>query len=69
MRFDASFSYTFNFIPTIKASLRGGVINITDEDNVINRYCKINPNNTNKTIEVSNKSLGMTPNIIFRVHF
>jgi len=69
MRFDASFSYTFNFSPTIKASLRGGVINITDEDNVINRYYKINPNDSNKTIEVSNKSLGMTPNISFRVHF
>jgi hypothetical protein len=34
------FSYSFNFSPAIKATLRGGVINITDEDNVINRYYK-----------------------------
>jgi hypothetical protein len=41
MRLDASFSYSFNFTAAIKATLRGGVINITDEDNVINRYYKV----------------------------
>jgi outer membrane receptor protein involved in Fe transport len=41
MRLDASFSYSFNFSSAIKeTTLRGGVINITDEDNVINRYYK-----------------------------
>jgi hypothetical protein len=28
MRLDASFSYSFNFTAAIKATLRGGVINI-----------------------------------------
>jgi hypothetical protein len=37
------FSYSFNFTAAIKATLRGGVINITDEDNVINRYYKVDP--------------------------
>jgi hypothetical protein len=58
MRLDASFSYSFNFTAAIKATLRGGVINITDEDNVINRYYKVDPSKSN-TVTV-NKSLGMT---------
>jgi hypothetical protein len=40
MRLDASFSYSFNFTAAIKATLRGGVINITDEDNVITAITK-----------------------------
>jgi hypothetical protein len=66
MRLDASFS--FNFTAAIKATLRGGVINITDEDNVINRYYKVDPSNKSNTVTV-NKSLGMTPNVSFRVNF
>lgn len=69
MRLDASFSYSFNFSSAIKATLRGGVINITDEDNVINRYYKVDPNDNSNTIAVNNKSLGMTPNVSFRVNF
>jgi hypothetical protein len=69
MRLDASFSYNFNFNAAIKATLRGGIINITDKNNIINRYYKVNPNDSNSTIVVNNKSLGMTPNISFRVNF
>jgi hypothetical protein len=68
MRLDASFSYSFNFTAAIKATLRGGVINITDEDNVINRYYKVDQQQNN-TVTVNNKSLGMTPNVSFRVNF
>jgi cell division protein ZapA (FtsZ GTPase activity inhibitor) len=69
MRLDASLSYDFKFNSTFKATLRAGVINTTNEDNVINRYYNVDPNDTNKTIKVDNKSLGMTPNISFRVRF
>lgn len=69
MRLDASFSYKFNLSQSVKASLRAGVINATNQDNVINRYHKVDPNNTDKTIQVNNKSLGMTPNVSFRVSF
>jgi len=69
MRLDASLSYDFKFNSTFKATLRAGVINTTNEDNVINRYYKVDTNDTNKTIKVDNKSLGMTPNISFRVRF
>jgi hypothetical protein len=69
MRLDASFSYNFNFNTAIKATLSGGVINITNEDNVINRYYKVDPNNSSNTVTVNNKSLGITPNVSFRVNF
>ena len=69
MRLDASFSYNFNFTTAIKATIRGGVINITDKNNIINRYYKVDPNDSNSTIVVNNKSLGMTPNLSFRVNF
>lgn len=69
LRIDASFSYNFNFSSAIKAILRAGVINITNQDNIINRYYKVDPNDTSKTIQVNNKSLGLTPNVSFRVNF
>ncbi|HEY4617187.1 MAG TPA: TonB-dependent receptor, partial [Flavobacterium sp.] len=69
MRLDASLSYNFNFSGGIKGIIRAGVINITDEANVINRYYKVDPNDSEKTVRVDNKSLGMTPNVSFRVNF
>ncbi len=44
-------------------------MNITNQDNEINRYYRINPNDKNDAIQVDNKSLGLTPNISFRVNF
>jgi hypothetical protein len=55
------FSYSFNFSSAIKATLRGGVINITDEDNV-KPLLQVDPNDKSNTVVV-NKSLGMTPNV------
>tara|TARA_R110000868_G_scaffold411545_1_gene705223 strand:- start:111 stop:2681 length:2571 start_codon:yes stop_codon:yes gene_type:complete len=68
-RLDASLSYMFNFSETIKASLRVGVINLTNSKNIINRYYKVNPNNSETTIQINNTSLNMTPNMSFRVDF
>ena len=59
----------FNFSETIKASLRVGVINLTNSKNIINRYYKVNPNNSETTIQINNTSLNMTPNMSFRVDF
>jgi hypothetical protein len=69
LRLDASLNYNFNISPLIKASLTAGVVNATDSKNLINRYYKVNPNDTNKAIQVDNKSLGLTPNISFRMNF
>ena len=69
MRLDASLNYNFNLSESIKASVTAGVINATNQNNVINRYYKVNPNNPNDAVQVDNKSLGLTPNISFRVNF
>ena len=69
MRLDTSLNYNFYLSPLIKASLTVGVINLTNEDNVINRYYKVNPNDSNDAVEVNNKSLDLTPNISFRMNF
>lgn len=69
MRLDASFSYNFTLSTGIKGIFRAGVINATNEGNIINRYYKVDPNNPDATIKVDNKSLGMTPNVSFRVNF
>jgi hypothetical protein len=69
MRLDASLSYNFNLSTGIKGTLRAGVINSTNQANVINRYYIVDPNDSSKAVKVDNKSLGMTPNISFRVDF
>lgn len=69
MRLDASLNYNFNLSESIKASFTAGVINVSNQDNVINRYYKVNPNDRNDAVQVDNKSLGLTPNISFRVNF
>ena len=69
LRLDTSFSYNFDFNSNTKATLRAGIINITNEKNNINRYYKVDPNDNTKAILVNNKSLELTPNISFRVNF
>lgn len=69
MRLDASLNYNFNLSPLIKASITAGVINVTNQDNVINRYYKVNSNDKNNAVQVDNKSLGLTPNMSFRINF
>jgi hypothetical protein len=68
MRLDASFLVSFNFTAAIKAYAVESSISLTDEDNVINRYYKVDQT-INNTVTVNNKSLGMTPNVSFRVNF
>ncbi|GGK35489.1 TonB-dependent receptor [Yeosuana aromativorans] len=69
MRLDASFSYNFKMSQALKASLRAGVLNIMDRKNSINRYFKVDSNDSNSAILIDNKSLGLTPNLSFRIKF
>tara|TARA_R110002049_G_scaffold993_3_gene7164 strand:+ start:38915 stop:41479 length:2565 start_codon:yes stop_codon:yes gene_type:complete len=69
MRLDASLNYSFKVSKSVKGSLRAGVLNILNRANVINRYYEVNPNDSELTIEVDNKSLGLTPNMSLRLRF
>ncbi|MGY5353842.1 TonB-dependent receptor [Wenyingzhuangia sp. IMCC45467] len=69
IRLDASLKYKFTWSNTIKSTITVGVINLTDQENIINRYYKVDDDNSDNVIEVNSKSLGFTPNISLRVNF
>ncbi|WP_248722246.1 carboxypeptidase-like regulatory domain-containing protein [Seonamhaeicola sp. ML3] len=69
MRLDTSLNYSFNISNGIYSSLRLGVINFLNKRNSINRYYEVSPNDSNTTIEIENRSLGLTPNLSWRCRF
>ncbi len=67
IRADASVIYDLALGPNIDASIGASVLNITDKDNIFNTYYQLS---TNDEIEkVESASLGLTPNVSFRVRF
>ncbi|WP_420571233.1 TonB-dependent receptor plug domain-containing protein [Kordia sp.] len=76
-RLDFSGTYTFNFDKkqNWKGKIGFSLLNIYDRDNLLERYYEIRPflNDNNEVqfrLETVDKfSLGMTPNIVFRVDF
>ena len=67
LRADFSTTYQFQFTNKVTATIGASVWNILNKKNNINTYYNIDDNdNINK---VENLSLGMTPNVSFRVNF
>ena len=66
-RVDASAVYNFNLSNTVKASLGASILNLSDRANILDTYFRINETGGIDTIE--SISLGLTPNISFRVRF
>lgn len=69
MRLDASLNYSLMLSEHVRGSIRVGVLNVLDRKNSINRYYRVDPSNSESTIEVDNKALGLTPNVTLRVKF
>ena len=69
MRLDASLSYMFNLSKKLQSSFRVGVKNITNQNNIINRYYEVDEANTDNAIQVDNSSLPFTTNASFRIRF
>lgn len=67
LRADLSGTYRFQIGDTSDALIGFSLWNILDKTNIINTYFSIIDND--KVIKVENQSLGITPNISFRVHF
>ncbi len=67
VRADASASYTFTIGRNIKATAGISVLNLTNRENILNTYYRLDSNDQIETIE--NISLGLTPNLSFRVRF
>lgn len=66
-RADASAIYSFDLTRGIKANAGISVLNMTNRKNSLNRYYRINNENQIETVE--SVSLGITPNVSFRVSF
>lgn len=69
MRLDASLNYNLKLTNNVDTSIRIGVINLLDRKNSINTYYEVDPNDSNRAIQIENKSLGLTPNISLRCSF
>lgn len=66
-RVDASTSYSFDLSRQVKASASISLLNLTNRKNTLNQYYRVSENNEIET--VVNSSLGITPNVSFRVSF
>ncbi|HET8738038.1 MAG TPA: TonB-dependent receptor [Pricia sp.] len=67
LRADASLIYSFDISSALKASAGMSVLNFTGRENVLNTYYRLDGQNDIEKIE--NVSLGLTPNLSFRVWF
>ncbi len=67
LRADASAIYNFNLTEKLKASAGISVLNFTSRKNILNSYYRLNEDNEIEKVE--NVSLGLTPNVSFRVRF
>lgn len=67
IRVDASASYGFDISRRIKANAGISLLNLTNRENLLNRYYRLSDTNEIETVE--NVSLGITPNLSFRVSF
>jgi len=67
VRTDFSTTYTFDISPKATAILGASIWNLFNQKNIINTYYTVDDENNINTIE--NLSLGITPNVSFRVHF
>ncbi|GGK33323.1 TonB-dependent receptor [Yeosuana aromativorans] len=67
LRADCSATYDFDFSAKTHATVGASVWNVTNKKNVINSYYTIDDDNMVSKVE--NQSLGITPNVSFRLQF
>jgi hypothetical protein len=67
LRVDASATYDFALSHRIKATVGASVLNLLNKRNLLNTYYRLNDQNEIETVE--SISLGLTPNLSFRVRF
>lgn len=67
LRTDCSATYAFNISDSAKATVGASIWNLLNQNNIINSYYTLDSNNAVNKVE--NQSLGITPNVSFRVRF
>jgi len=66
LRVDLSALYDFKLSRTTKANIGLSVWNLLDKKNIINTFYRLNDGEIS---EINQRSLGFTPNLVFRVNF
>ncbi|WP_299112337.1 TonB-dependent receptor plug domain-containing protein [uncultured Winogradskyella sp.] len=66
LRVDVSALYDFKLGSKTKSNLGLSIWNLLDRKNIINSFYRIN---NNDVVEIKQRSLGITPNLVFRVSF
>ncbi len=67
LRVDCSANYEFNISEKTNAIIGASLWNLTNKKNIINTYYTLD--NQNMVTKVENQSLGITPNVSFRLQF
>ena len=67
LRADCSATYDFDFSAKTHATVGASVWNVTNKKNILNTYYNVDADNMVSKVE--NQSLGITPNISFRLRF
>tara|TARA_R110002050_G_scaffold104052_4_gene213226 strand:- start:18264 stop:20618 length:2355 start_codon:yes stop_codon:yes gene_type:complete len=67
LRADCSATYGFHISDTARATIGASIWNILNKKNIINTYYTLDDENTINKVE--NQSLGITPNVSFRIQF
>jgi len=67
LRVDCSATYMFNMSSSTKATFGASIWNLLNKKNIIDTYYTLDDSNTTNVVE--NESLGITPNVSFRVYF
>lgn len=67
LRTDCSATYAFDISDGVKATIGASVWNLLNKKNIINKYYSLG--SENEVIPIENQSLGITPNVSFRVRF
>lgn len=67
IRADISANYSFNLGDKSRATVGGSILNLLDRKNILNTYYRVTPENEIETVE--SISLGITPNVSFRIQF
>ncbi|WP_282042454.1 FecR domain-containing protein [Winogradskyella flava] len=66
LRVDVSALYNFNLSSKATANLGLSIWNLLDRENIVNNFYRINDG---EIVEIRQRSLGITPNVVFRVNF
>ncbi|NER16154.1 TonB-dependent receptor [Spongiivirga citrea] len=68
-RTDFSANYKFNVNDRLRATVGAALLNIFDRRNTLNIYYRLDTPQSDNVQEVEQKSLGITPNVSFRLNF